>query len=160
MTHRYNYLGQELFTVYPKLRNDNYGSIDKNGEPHPYWLQENIYVDSYGFDKSFVNENGLYLQKITLPEGHRLCRYGHEGGRFTTDTGTPYSMLGLPYKPETLEYHEYMVINQLEVCIVEKGRVYPMFDSPGGAMQYMHSQAIWKEIEDKKIKEDFSWIKN
>jgi len=41
-----------------------------------------------------------------------------------------------------------------------KGRVYPMFDSPGGATQYMHSQAIWKEIGDKKIKEDFAWIKN
>lgn len=66
-----------------------------------------------------MNENGLYLQKIPLPEGHILCRYGHEGGRFTTDTGTPYSMLGLPYKPETLEYHEYIVINKLEVCIIK-----------------------------------------
>lgn len=40
-------------------------------------------------------------------------------------------------------------------CVVQKGKVAPMFDSIGGTIQYKHYQTLAKELDDKKIEEVF-----
>ena len=93
-----------------------------------------------------------------LPKGILLCRYGIDSGRFTTTKGSPYDTLGLPYDPETIEYHEYKVTEDLLVdCYVTKGIVAPKFGSLGGAVQFMHRQSIFLECEDGYLREDFLW---
>lgn len=42
-------------------------------------------------------------------------------------------------------------------CTVQKGKVAPMFDSPGGAVQYKHYQSIAKELDENKLKEVFEY---
>lgn len=118
---RYNYLGEELGDIAPKFIDSSNGYYDKNGNPVPYWIEENDMVDSDGFDKSYIGVDG-YWDEIILPIGTMLIRYGNVRGRLTTDIGTPYDKLALPYKPETLEYHEYRVVsNGVKVrCVVKK----------------------------------------
>ena len=78
---------------------------------------------------------------------------------FTTDKGTPYSKLSLPYVKETMEYHEYIVTKDIHVfCYVTQGIAAPKFNMPGGGIQYKHKQAINLECEDGYLQEDFSWI--
>lgn len=38
-------------------------------------------------------------------------------------------------------------------CMVQRGKVAPMFDSPGGAVQYKHYQSIAKELDDGVLME-------
>ena len=90
-----------------------------------------------------------------------LCRYGNENGRSTTLINTPYEMLGLPFIKETQEYHEYQVMADgvTVKCIVTKERVAPMFNSEGGAIQFLHKQSILAEINSGKLKEVTLWLK-
>ena len=90
-----------------------------------------------------------------------LCRYGYSIGKLTTLKGTDYDKLGLPYLKETVEYHEYEVIaDGISVrCFVCKGFVAKMFNSVGGAIQFLHSQPIADEIAQNKLKEDMSWLR-
>ena len=72
--------------------------------------------------------------------------------------GTPYRALSLPYKEETIEYHEYIVVGNIKVkCIVTKGRVAAKFGSLGGAIQYMHERTIIDEIKIGNLKEVELW---
>ena len=121
------------------------------------WKQEDDTVDSDGFDKTYITENGNYKTDTILPVGTLICRYGNERGRLTTDMDSDYNMLSLPYVKETVEYHVYKVINKgIKVqCHVLKGRVAPMFDSPGGVVQYKHYQSIAKELDENKLEEVF-----
>ena len=151
---KYNYLGEDITEVKRKLSSPSFGEYNVNGEPLPYWTPENEDVDGDGFDKHYNGTHG-YWDEITLDKGKLLVRYGNERGYMTTDYGTPYELLGLPYVPETVEYHVYEVIadNVVVKCQVKKGIVSPMFNSEGGAIQYKHSQSIFAEIADGKLKE-------
>ncbi len=40
-----------------------------------------------------------------------------------------------------------------------KGVVMKMFNSPGGALQFLHESSIANEIMDGKIKEVYEWLK-
>lgn len=134
-----------------------FGYYDENGVEHVNWKPEDEDIDSDGFDKHNVEENGDYKQDFILPHGKYICRYGNIRGRLTTDFGTDYEMLSLPYVKNSIEYHVYKVVaDGLRVkCTVQRGRVAPMFDSLGGAIQYKHYQSIAKELDEKKIKEVF-----
>lgn len=56
------------------------------------------------------------------------------------------------WKPED----DYVDSDGLRVqCTVIKGRVAPMFNSNGGAVQYKHYQSIAKELEDDVLDEVF-----
>ena len=60
---------------------------------------------------------------------------------------------------KTIEYHEYIVLRDLEVyCIVTKGIAAPKFEQPGGGVQFMHRQSIRLECQDGFIEEDESWM--
>lgn len=144
MTKR-NHLGADISNVRLKLENEAFGFIDEKNIPHINWGDENEDRDGNGFDKHYRPCEGSedYTFEYVLPKGSVICRYGYPGGYFTTDKGEPYEKLGLPYEKETIEYHEYEVLDNLRV---EKGTVAPMFNSQGGAVQYLHRQSISKEL--------------
>ena len=98
------------------------------------------------------------IKDFIIPKGTVICRYGSPRGRFSTYKGTDYDTLSLPYIRETIEYHEYIVTTYLKVvCIVTKGITAPMFDSSGGAVQFMHRQTIELECSDSVLKEVDLW---
>lgn len=157
----YNYLGKDITGQKICLKSSDYGYVDENNIPHINWGEENDICDANGFSKEhcFAESDGFYIVKdFVLPKGIVLCRYGIAGGRFTTTKDSPYDTLGLPYKPETIEYHEYKVTEDLLVdCYVTKGVVAPKFGSLGGAVQFMHRQPIFLECADGYLQEDFLW---
>ncbi len=159
MEGKYNCFGQLLLNEFPSLKDSSYGYIDENGRMVINWTPENSKVDSKGFDKTHLEPNGEYIQEVPLPKGTIICRYGNPNGQLTTPVGTPYELLAMPYVKETIAYHEYEVIadNVVVSCIVTRGRTYKMFDSPGGATQYLHPYPIRQEIAGKKLKEVFTW---
>ncbi len=151
-----NYLGQ-IITGRKQFISPLFGYYDESGNEHVNWMPENADVDSDGFDKNNREFNNEYAVDIVLPYGKLICRYGNIRGRFTTDIGTDYDTLSLPYVKETVEYHVYKVISDgFKVkCCVLRGRVAPMFLSKGGAVQYKHHESIAKEIEYGKLEEVF-----
>ncbi len=159
----YNYLGEDITNKQIELLSLEFGYVDENNHPHIYWEKENNEHDSDGFDKShrpFKDEETYIIKDFVLLPGTILCRYGFPGGKFKTLKGTPYESLGLPYVKETIEYHEYVVLNVINVnCVVVKGLVAPMFDSEGGAIQFKHNQPIYNECKAGFLKEDFLWMK-
>ncbi len=139
-----------------KLKSPEYGEVLPDGRIIVHWKEEDDTVDGDGFDKSYEGSDGYY-DEVILPIGSKLCRYGTPAGYLTAPIGTPYEHLGLPYIKETREYHEYRVV--ADNCKVKRGKVSPMFDSPGGGTQYLHPETI--EEEEKKyhkVEEDFEWL--
>ena len=155
---KYNYLGEDITGVQVELLSPDFGDVDEDGNVHPHWTPENEDVDGRGFDKHYHGTSG-YFDEIELPYGTLLERFGPATGRMTADYGIDYESLGLPYKPETVEFHVYRVIADSVVvrCQVKRGKAYKMFDSPGGAIQYLHRQSILKEMDDNKLEEVMLW---
>lgn len=157
MEKHYNVFGDELTTKKSEVRKKSF--LKSDGSPN--WVEPNEVVDADGFDKKNVEPNGQYKMMVELPMGTRLCRYGAKTGYFTAPCGTPFENLGLPWKEETVQYHEYEVIADGTTikCIVTRGKVAEMFESPGGAIQYMHPHPLEKEVDEGILKEDYSWLK-
>lgn len=160
MKHSYNCYGDSIDDIELMLSDETFGHYD-SGDLIIHWLPEDEYVDRYGFDKKNVEKNGLYVENVVIPRGTHLCRYGTNQGRMTTLAGTDYEYLSLPYKRETVEYHEYVVTaDGISVkCIVTRGRAYKMFDSEGGAVQFLHPRRIYEEVKTGRIKESMEWLK-
>ncbi len=162
----YNYRGEEVTGKRVLLVDKSFGDLDESGEiiyhryhyPKVKWPAEDAHRDSYGFDKH-ADYGGNHVCRVILPMGTVLCRYGREEGSFTTNKGTPYELLGLPYIKETIEYHEYEVISSdvMVACEVTKGLVAPAFKSRGGVVQYKHDNPIKDELADGKLREVFLW---
>ena len=125
------------------------GETDKYGQPIVDWSFLSKYADEDGFDIRNIESNGNYKIEIVLPYGTEIIRFGNEMAHFTARKGTHYEDLALPYIKETVEYNEYRVIAQdlHIVCIVQKGKVAPGFDSVGGAIQYLHPTTIREAIK-------------
>ncbi len=158
---RYNYLGEELGDGKPQFISENFSKTTPEGKIVPNWkCNDGKTVDKDGFDRTNIESNGEYIEDVVLPKGTMLCRYGNENGNSTTLVNTPYEKLGLPYKKETVEYHEYKVMADgvTVKCIVTKGRVAPMFNSKGGAIQFLHKQSILAEVNSGKLKEVIAWL--
>ncbi len=158
MGNRKNDQGKKLGNAPVLLKKPEYGTGNYIGKLYPEVKWEDYrqeFADSDGFDKRSREENGEYIIKIKLPRGTELIRYGSEIGSYTAPKNTPYDNLGLPYLQETIEYHEYIVTADSisAFCIVKRGRVAPMFDSPGGGIQYKHEKSIRELIGKKAIRE-------
>ena len=154
-----NYKGETISGV-KELTDPKYGTGDKgpDGSPRVNWKYLER-ADNDGFDIDRKDAKGRYRFTITLPAGTRLLRYGNEIGHFTAPAGTPYEQLSLPYKKETVEYHEYEVIaDGLTVtCIVEKGIVAKGFGMPGGAVQYLHTESMHRSVRKHILKRIELW---
>ena len=156
----YNVDGKPLNSEIPELIDPSFGYMDEQGRLIIFWDEESDFVDAYGFDKTNVEDNGDYAIDVELPVGTILIRYGRPEGSMTAPFGTPYEMLSLPYKKDTIQYHQYKVVaDGVNVkCVVRQGKARGMFVSPGGAIQYKHQQSIYKEIAEGKLEEDYSWM--
>ncbi len=149
---RYNYKG-ELLT--PETTDILLPRIPKQGNGQPIYDDLLEYNDSHGFDVRYE------IKTVTLNPGKVVVRYGSEFGSYTTDKGTPYEALSLPYRKESREYHEYVVKTTTTVkCVVLKGIVAPGKNKSmiGGGVQYMHPMPIKKLCDNEIIEEDFSWL--
>ena len=150
-----NYFGQEILNPFQLASPDfGTGGTDKYGNPIIDWEGHRTdYADEYGFDKRNIEENGQYIITYILPKDAVLVRFGTEWGQYTAPQNTAYKELALPYTIESVEYHEYRVIaDGLTVqCVVNKGRVAPMFLQPGGGVQYRHKKAIRFLIKAKQL---------
>ena len=155
-----NYLG-EAVSDNPEYASPEFGHYE-DGFAITNW-EENEVADPNGFDKRRVDPiSGDYIAEVELPLGTRLCRYGLEKGRYTALVGTDYALLGLPWKKETVPYFEYEVVADgvlVTLCVI-RGWTAPMFDSPGGAMQFQHKHAIEEEVEIyKTLRRIIPWQK-
>ena len=157
-----NYKG-EIISGIAELSSPDYGTgktrkTEKGEVPEVNWKKLK-FADRHGFDIRNREKNGNYIIEVKLPFGTKLLRYGGEGGHYTAPLGTPYEQLSLPYKKETVEYHEYVVIaNEITViCKVDKGIVAPGFDSDGGAIQYLHHETIGEELKNEVLDKIDLW---
>ena len=151
----YNVFGKVLLPseVYVPIKAE---FVDSNGDPK-YREYISQYGDSFGFDKRHYD---TLVRDMFLPKGMRICRYGNHFGRFSTDVGTPFEQLSLPYRIDSFEYHEYTVSGTCVVdCVVDKGLVAPGFESPGGGIQYYHHKSLHDSLRDGSLKEEMSWLK-
>lgn len=135
-----NYKGELLNNTEPTVAKESFYTINEKGKKVINWKGE--FSGEHGFDIRHKEENGYYYMEILLPQNTIIVRYGSEYGSNTTAKGTPYEQLGLPYIKETVQYHEYRIIadNIKVLCKVQRGIVAPIFDSPGGAVQYYHGE--------------------
>ena len=142
-----NYLGEPIAEAL-QYANSAFGEY-VNGVARTNW-ECNYIADENGFDKRYTDPvSGKHVADISLPKGIILCRYGFEQGRFSTLKGTEYELLGLPWKKESAPYFEYEVVaDGIEVQLfVTRGMSAPMFDSPGGAIQFLHQHSLRDEVE-------------
>ena len=150
-----NYKGEKIKCV-PEFRKPEYwsGKVDSFNRKIPAW-DLLIDADEYGFDKRHVEPNGHWKMEVDLPKHTRLIRYGYENGFFTAPKGTRFEELSLPYKKESLYYHEYEVIaDSIRVtCYVDRGLAAPGFACPGGGIQYHHPYNMIKSINLSLLKE-------
>lgn len=149
----YNCFGKELFTSRATVAKESYYKIGQDNKKHINWESE--FGDEHGFDKRNIEENGYYYIEISLPRDTIIIRYGSEDGSYTAPEGSEYEELGLPYIKEEVQFHKYKVkVDSITVyCKVDKGKVAPIFDSPGGAIQYYHKDQSIGDLVDDKILE-------
>ena len=117
-------------------------------------------ADCRGFDKEHREPNGLHRMLVELPVGTMLLRYGTPGGYYTAPKGTAYEELSLPFEKDSMEYNEYRVINRsltVEVCQCERGRAAPLFDQPGGGIQYYHKQSVAELVRKNLLERIELW---
>ena len=149
LTRFYNDKGQELINYEgPTVKSESFYTITADGE------KVLAYPENGGFDLTHKEPNGSYKMRCILKQGTHLIRYGSEMGSYTAPLGSQYCELGLPWEQQTAEYHEDIVIaDEIHVkCIVLRGKVAPAFDSPGGAIQYIHPNSILLEIKKSKLR--------
>lgn len=157
---KYNRDGKEISGVSVEYLSEECYEISETGEKEPKWPEPNDDVDEIGADKRYKFPNGEYKEDLELKKGTVISRYGNNRGRLTASVETTYEERGLPYAPDTIEYHEYEVIADGVVvsCIVTKSKIFPAFSTTIGGFQYEHKQSIAKEIAEGKLKEIFTWI--
>ena len=147
----------------PTLKNPNWGAYHEEPDGTKWTegyfakFQDPNVSDGDGFDINHMEDNGSYKKPYTLKKGDLVCRYGAPGGSFTTEFGETYDKCGLPYDEDTVEYHVYRVMAE-DGIPVEKGVVAPIFDSPGGAVQYYHNvRKVNAEIAKGRLVEVFDY---
>ena len=147
----FNYYGEDI-TEKPKILLDpGFGTGEMKEielpdgttmmEPVINWSLREPFADRDGFD---TRPGADYRTEVILPKGTILCRFGFPRGKYATPEGTPYELLGLPYRIESIEYHVYAVTADIRV---EMGLVAPIFGSPGGAVQYYFPDTISYYLE-------------
>ena len=155
-----NVFGKDLDGVELEYSRPENAKVLKNGAVVPNWDEPSDLVDSEGYDKLNVEPNGEYTMVVELPVGTMLARYGSPMERTTAPCGTPYELLALPYRLDTIEYHQYRVIADgvTVKCKARRGRTREMFERLGGAVQYRHDHSIEEEISMGILEEEFSWM--
>ena len=153
-----NWLGEEVADPFV-IRDTSYLKRNEAGVLVVDWDGPN--ADEDGFDTRHREPNGMPRMLVELPVGMELLRYGNPDGSYTAPKGTAYELLSLPYEKNSMEYNEYRVIADgvvAEVCRAERGRVAPLFDQPGGGVQYYHGDdSVQDLVKAKKLERIELW---
>lgn len=153
-----NWLGEEVTEPFV-VRDVSFLKVDAAGKLVVNW--DGPDADDDGFDINHREPNGLPRMLVELPVGTELLRYGNPDGSYTAPMGTDYEQLSLPYEKDSMEYNEYRVIAdgvRVEVCRAERGRVAPLFDQPGGGVQYYHGdESVQDLLNEKKLERIKLW---
>lgn len=129
-------------------------TFDENGEEQVAWDKFKIgYADADGFDMRYKYSDEQYYICAVLEPGTMIIRYGPDTGCFTAPLGSKYENLGLPYIRDSVEFHRYLVKKRCRSLgvRVKEGKVAPIFDSEGGAVQYMHIGENGKKIRIREL---------
>lgn len=125
-------------------------SIIERQSPMPYPLE-----DGYEGGKPLTT-----TEHVSGEVFDRVVRYdGNEGealermynGRYLTDVGTPFEMRALPYSPDRTMHMQIEVLKTIQTYD-GKAAPWALFNSPGGASQYMTKMPIGNLISSGQIK--------
>lgn len=173
----YNFYGRELKSDRPQptLRRPYFGKLNDDGAYTNEVDYDSVYAPAFtdGFDETYTGFNGTFKMDVTelIQPGYSICRFGREFGYFTTDLGTPYEALSLPDNIEDREYHVYcftegfLDILKAEGIIIEKGRIAPAWECPGGGIQYVFRDedefvSMHDLVAMGVLVEDYGWLNN
>jgi hypothetical protein len=123
-----------------KTREDRPGRWrDEKGRfaKHPGWPSD------FGFEPN-LSSLGV------LPLGKRIDRYGHPGGEFVADLGTPFEQRALPASTARKNYQEYEVIK--EIPNVRSGPTAPWFGQPGMGIQHQLPKPVQYYLDNEYLK--------
>ncbi len=76
----------------------------------------------------------------TLTKGKMIDRYGHTGGQFLADAGTPFEERALPTSFAQKEFHTYEVRKPIRES--ERALAEPWFGQPGGGIQHELPESV------------------
>ncbi|WP_225622578.1 glycohydrolase toxin TNT-related protein [Dickeya fangzhongdai] len=88
-------------------------------------------------EKIWPPNRGAYgpVEKVTLPIGETVDRYGYPGGSFVSPVGVPFTERALPSSYETTRlYFQYEIIKPIPD--VPKSKILPWFGQKGTGTQY------------------------
>ena len=137
----YGYVGDlnkwaDVFGLKCKKSNTAKVYGDKKGRwrnPDGIFAKDPGWPDNFGFVKG--------KDKIgSLDVGHKVDRFGHPGGNFVADAGTPFTQRSLPSSSIKKEYHQYEVIKSIDN--VRSGPAEPWFGQEGLGIQHQLPESI------------------
>jgi RHS repeat-associated protein len=105
---------------------------------HPGWPA------NYGFE---AGKDSLG----TMMPGHRIDRFGHPGGEFVADMGTPFEQRALPATSAAKEYHRYAVVKPIPG--VRSGPAAPWFGQLGTGQQHQLPGSVQQLVESGHLVE-------
>ena len=137
----YGYVGDlnkwaDVFGLKCKKSNTAKVYGDKKGRwrnPDGIFAKDPGWPDNFGFVKG--------KDKIgSLDVGHKVDRFGHPGGNFVADAGTPFTQKSSPSSSIKKEYHQYEVIKSIDN--VRSGPAEPWFGQEGLGIQHQLPESI------------------
>ncbi|MFC4334361.1 TNT domain-containing protein [Salininema proteolyticum] len=116
---------------------------DRDNPPAPDATPDEI---NWPPDNGFDGESKI----VTLEPGDRVDRYGHPGGTFVAEAGTPYEQRALVPGSDEREFHTYEVVRPFDA---EGGLTAPWFGEPGGGIQYLLPDRVQRLIDNGYLRE-------
>ncbi|WP_347114316.1 glycohydrolase toxin TNT-related protein [Leclercia sp. S52] len=92
------------------------------------------------------------VEKVTLPTGTIVDRYGYPGGSFVSPAGVPFEQRALPSSYETTKpYFQYEILKPIDD--VSQGKILPWFGQKGQGTQYELPKPVQWYLDKDYLKE-------
>jgi filamentous hemagglutinin len=92
------------------------------------------------------------VEKVTLPTGKIVDRYGYPGGSFVSPAGVPFEQRALPSSYETTKpYFQYEILKPIDD--VSQGKILPWFGQKGQGTQYELPKPVQWYLDKDYLKE-------
>ena len=148
------WISRDTLTDYDRIRVKGWG--DRTPSDELYLKYKKVYQNDLYFDQAtgkvlWPDNNGFaeYPEEVTLQPGEKIDRYGDDWGVFTSPMGTKYEERALEPAIILKKYSIFEVVKPIKV---EKGKIAPWFDQPGGGTQYILPDNIVFLLEDGFIR--------
>ncbi|EEQ5441046.1 glycohydrolase toxin TNT-related protein, partial [Escherichia coli] len=133
---------KENITLSQKAReSSNFGQFSK---------AEGVVQENLGI---WPPNRGAYgpVEKVTLPAGTVIDRYGYPGGSFVSPIGVPFEQRALPSSHETTKpYFQYEILKPIDD--VSQGKILPWFGQKGQGTQYELPKPVQWYLDKDYIK--------